>query len=134
MMNSYKSFFTKISHMLMAFLMLLSVSSCERDMDEEIISITPPELHVVVHNGTDRNARVEGATVKVYASEQDRAGELNLVAQAITDAKGEAVFGKDKFVKGVNYLTISIADVTLTAQTPYMLQNDGETLFWVSKN
>ncbi|TPE44043.1 hypothetical protein [Pontibacter mangrovi] len=133
-MNNYKNFLTRVGHALAALLMLVSVSSCERDMDMDIVSVTPPELHVIVYNGTDTNDRVEGATVKVYASEENRTAGTNAVAEAVTDASGEAVFPKEKFVKGINYLTVSIDDVTLTAQTPYMLQNDGETLFWVAKN
>lgn len=134
MMNNYKTFFTRICHTLAALLILFSVSSCERDMEMDIVSMTPPELHVVVHHGADRNDRIEGVTVKVYASAAERTEGVNLIAQVVTNAKGEAVFTKDKFVKGINYLAISRGDETVSAETPYLLQNDGQTLFWVAMN
>ena len=133
-MTNWKYFSARIRYTLMCLLLIIACSSCEREMDNEIISITPPELQVVVHQGTDKNARIEGATVQVYASEKDRTEDKNLVAVAVTNNKGEAVFPEKDFRKGVNYLKVSKDGVTVLAATSYLLQNDGKTLFWVSKN
>lgn len=133
-MTNWKYFSTKIKYTIICFLVVLSLGSCEREMDNEIISITPPELHVVVHQGADKNARIEGATVQLFASAEDREEGKNLVAAAVTNHNGEAIFPQNDFRKGINFLAVSKDGATVLAATPYLLQNDGKTLFWVSKN
>ncbi|MDX5418473.1 MAG: hypothetical protein LPK09_04595 [Hymenobacteraceae bacterium] len=133
-MTNWKYIAKRIKYTVICFFAILSLAGCERDMDNEIVSVTPPELHVVTHAGADKAQRIEGATVQVYASAADRTEGKNLVAVAMTNNKGEAVFAKNDFLKGVNYLSVSKNGTTVVAETPYLLQNDGKTLFWVSLN
>ncbi|HEY1007018.1 MAG TPA: hypothetical protein VGD92_07550 [Sphingobacteriaceae bacterium] len=131
-MSIVRSICIKSPRLLVLLFAMLAFSSCEREMTNEIISTTPPELQVVVHQGADKTVRVEGATVQLYASEADRGAGTNIVSSAVTNSKGEAIFTQDKFRKGVMYVRVSKAAVTVDAATPYLLQNDGKTMFWVS--
>jgi hypothetical protein len=132
-MYNLRIFSIKTSHTILLFLIALLFGSCEREMTTEIISTTPPELHVIVHKGADKTIRVEGATVKLFATAEDRTGDKNLISSAVTNSSGEAIFTQDKFRKGTLYLSATKDAVTILATTPYLLQNDGITLFWVSQ-
>lgn len=125
-------YISKLPQFILLLLAVFVFSSCEREMTNEIISTTPPELHVVVHLGADKTARVEGVSVKLYASAADRTANTNVIATAMTNNKGEAIFTQDKFRKGVMYISAAKDATTVTAATPYLLQNDGKTTFWVS--
>lgn len=107
------------------------LSSCERDMVNEIISVTLPELHVIVHQGTDKAKRVAGASVRLYATDADRTANTNSISTAVTNDKGEAIFAEKDFKKGELFIRVSKDAVTVNAKTPYLLQNDGKTIFWV---
>lgn len=107
-------------------------SSCEREMTNEIISITPPELHVIVHQGTDKANRVAGATVTLYATDADRTANTNSISTAVTNDKGEAIYTEKDFKKGELFIRVSKDAATVNAKTPYLLQNDGKTVFWVA--
>ena len=122
----------KFPQFILLLLALFIFSSCEREMTNEIISTTPPELHVLVYKGADKTARVEGVSVKLYASAADRTANANVIATVITNNKGEAIFTQDKFRKGVMYISASKDATTVAAETPYLLQNDGKTTFGVS--
>lgn len=111
----------------------LLLGSCKREMITDIISTTSPELHVIVHKGPDKTIRVADATIKLYATASDRAAGTNLISSALTNSAGEAVFTQDKFRKGTLYVSATKDAVTVLATTPYLLQNDGKTLFWVSQ-
>lgn len=115
-------------------LMGLIFSSCERKMVNEILSETPPELSVVVYSGTDRNVRVTGAIVTIYATEADRTNGLNPISSSNTNAAGEANFAKANFRQGINYVKVTKDAKSALGATPYMLQNDGKTIFWVALN
>jgi hypothetical protein len=118
--------------LLLLFYLGVLFSSCEREMINEIISITPPELHVIVHQGTDKTIRVAGATVTLYATDADRTANTNSISTSVTNGKGEAIFTEKDFKKGELFIMVSKDATTVNAKTPYLLQNDGKTVFWVA--
>ena len=132
-MYNLKLFSITIKQSILLLCCVLFFGSCEREMTTEIISTTPPELHVIVHKGADKTVRVEGATVKLYATAEDRTADKNLISSAVTNSAGEAIFTQDKFRKGTLFLSATKDTVTILATTPYLLQNDGITFFWVSQ-
>lgn len=127
-----------ISKKFKCFVVLLLIasvfSSCEREMVDEIVSETPPELSVVVYTGTDMNTRVAAATVTLYATEEDRTSGQNPISSATTNTAGEANFAKANFRQGINYVSVTKDAKSALGATPYMLQNDGKTIFWVALN
>lgn len=125
--------FIKFNHVIVLVLITLFFSRCKREMNNEIISTTPPELHVIVYQGADKTVRVAAATVKLYASAEDRTADKNMISTAVTNTTGEAIFAEKDFRKGTLYLSVTKDGTTVVATTPYLLQNDGKTLFWVSK-
>lgn len=131
-MYNLNLFSIKLNHTILLLFMAFLFGSCEREMTSEIISTTPPELHVIVYKGADKTVRLEGATVKLYATAADRTADQNLISSAVSNSAGEAVFTQDKFSKGTLYVSVTKDAVTVLATTPYLLQNDGKTLFWVS--
>ena len=132
-MYNLKLFSIKLNHRIVLLFMAVMFASCEREMTNEIISTTPPELHVIVHQGADKAVRVAGATVKLYATAEDRTADINVIASGVTNEKGEAIFMEKDFRKGTLYVAVTKDGTTALATTPYLLQNDGKTVFWVSK-
>jgi len=133
-MYKFKAISIKFNPIMILLFALLIFSGCKREMVNEIISETPPELSVIVYKGADKNVRISGASVKLYASEADRTNDQNLIFGTTTNDSGEAVFSKDNFRKGVLYVKVTKDAATVLAVTPYLLQNDGKTLFWVAQN
>lgn len=131
-MNRAISIIKKYNHIAMLLLMVITFASCDREMENEIISVTPPELSVIVYNGTSNSDRAAGAVVRLYLSESDRAADIKMISTATTGANGEAIFTKDNFRKGILYLKVTKGAATVLAATPYLLQNDGKTLVWVA--
>lgn len=132
MNNNLKIFPMKFNCLLIMAVFTFLFSSCDRDMVEDVISITPPELHVIVHSGADKTVRVTGAEVKLYASVADRTAKQNVISTVITNSTGEAIFAEKDFRKGILYVSVTKNATTVVAATPYLLQNDGKTIFWVS--
>ncbi len=101
-------------------------SGCERDLEFETISLTEPALEVQVEGvaeGTN-HPKIEGATVEVLNS----AGQS--LAVATTNANGRVLFTKEQLnEKGI--FTVRAQKDALSGEgiTPYMLLNDGVTLF-----
>lgn len=133
-MYNLKIISIKFRPVIVLLVMLMGLSGCERKMVDEIISETPPELSVIVYKGTDKNVRVNAASVQLFASEADRTANQNVIATQSTNATGEAIFSKDKFRKGIMYVKVTKDASTILAATPYLLQNDGKTFFWVAQN
>lgn len=131
-MNKIKSIIQKYNHIGVLLLIMVTFFSCDRRMENEIISITPPELSVIVYTGTNNADRASGAVVKLYATEADRTADVRMISTATTGSTGEAVFTKDNFRKGVLYLKITKGTSTALVTSPYLLQNDGKTLIWVA--
>lgn len=132
-MYNLKHFSINIQYRIILLFMAVLFAGCEREMTSDIISTTPPELHIIVHQGADKAARVAGATVKLYASAEDRTADINVISSSVTNDKGEAIFEEADFRKGILYVAVSKDGTTALATTPYLLQNDGKTIFWVSK-
>lgn len=124
----------KHNPILLLLLAVLFFGSCKREMINEIISETPPELSVIVYQGVDKNARVPGATVELFASEADRTAEQNMISSVVTDTKGEALFKKESFTKGELFVKVTKDGSATLATTPYLLQNDGKTIVWIAQN
>lgn len=131
-MNFMKYFPVTLKQLLLILFAGVSFISCEREMVNEIVSVTPPELHVIVYQGTDKANRLEGATVSLYASDADRTANTNAISSTVTNNKGEAIFAEKDFRKGELFVKVAKAATVALAKTPYLLQNDGKTVFWVA--
>src|SRR5687767_6733139 len=105
-MYNLKLFSTRLNYSLILFFMAFLFAGCEREMTNEIISVTPPELHVIVHQGADKTVRLEGATVKLFATAADRTADANVIASSVTNNKGEAIFLEKDFRKGTLYVSV----------------------------
>ncbi len=110
---------------------ILFFASCERDIVFEVISETPPELHVIVKDA-DAN-KVSGAIVTVYKSADDRDNSSGQLASVTTNGDGKAVFTEDNLKEpGIFYLRVESNNLTALESTPYLLLNDGHTYFNVT--
>ncbi|WP_353125404.1 hypothetical protein [Parapedobacter pyrenivorans] len=100
--------------------------ACERDLAFETLSITAPALEVQIEGvaqGTEY-PKIDGATVEVLNS----AGQS--LATATTDAKGRVLFtGEQLKEKGVFTVIAQKDALSGEGTTPYLLLNDGVTLF-----
>ncbi len=104
----------------------LFFASCERDLVFETISVTPPELHVMVWN-VDGNA-VNGAIVSVFKSMDDLNAGTNQLASGTTNNEGKAVFTKEDLIDpGKFYVEATLNDLEASKETPFLLLNDGHT-------
>ena len=112
------------------FLFLVAASllsqACERDLAFETISITDPGLEVQVEGiaeGTNY-PKIEGAMVEVLNS----AGQS--LATATTNANGRVLFTQEQ-LKEKGVFTVKAQKDALSGEgtTPYLLLNDGVTLF-----
>jgi hypothetical protein len=100
--------------------------SCDREIEFPTTSVTDPALEVQVEGPLTNNAypKIEGATVSLYSSDN------TLLATGTTDSDGHVTFTKDQLKeKGVFTVTATKGALTNTATTPYLLLNDGVTLF-----
>jgi len=101
-------------------------TSCERELEFETISVTEPALEVQVEGPAEGTTypKIEGATVEVLNS----AGQS--LATATTDAKGRVLFTKAQ-LKEKGTFTVKAQKENLAGEgtTPYLLLNDGVTLF-----
>lgn len=100
--------------------------SCNRDIEFPTINVTPPSLQVQVEGPLTNNAypKIEGATVTLYS------GDNTLLATGTTDSQGHVTFTKEQMKeKGVFTVTATKGALSKTANTPYLLLNDGVTLF-----
>ncbi len=130
--QNIKSSSTKIIKNLSLIFLSVFFISCDREVDEEIISVTPPELHVIVYLGEDDSARITGSEVILYNTEEDRTNGINEISRALTDSNGVAIFAENDFKRGVLYISASKESVIGQSTTPYLLQNDGKTYVWIS--
>ncbi len=110
--------------------MILGVltSACDRDLEFETISVTGPALEVQVEGAAVNGSypKIEGATVTLSNS----AGQS--LATATTNAAGRVIFTKEQ-LKEKGTFTVTAQKEALAGQgtTPYLLLNDGVTLFVV---
>lgn len=113
---------------LLAIFAILTIltTSCERDLDFETISVTEPALEVQVEGPAQGTTypKIEGATVEVLNS----AGQS--LATATTGANGRVLFTKEQ-LKEKGTFTVRAEKESMAGEgtTPYLLLNDGVTLF-----
>lgn len=110
------------------FILGIITTSCDRNIDFPTISVTDPALQVQVEGPMVNNTypKISGATVNLYSSDNA------LLATKTTDASGQVTFTKTELKeKGIFTVTVSKDALTKTANTPYMLLNDGVTLLIV---
>lgn len=103
-------------------------SACDREYEEDIISTTPPELHIVVTNSDGTAA--SGATINIYKSVEDFNNQNSAFLTKNTDGEGLAVVtGEELGNPGVYYVVAEKDGNSLGKETPYLLLNDGQTRF-----
>lgn len=107
----------------------LMVSSCDRDLEFDTISVTEPALEVQVE-GTATGTihpKIENATVELYNSEAEK------LATATTNANGRIVFTKGQLAEKGTFTVKAYKDgLSGEATTPYILLNDGVTFVIVT--
>ncbi len=113
---------------LFAILALLAsiTTSCERQLEFETISITDPALEVQVEGAAQGNTypKIEGAVVEVL----DSNGQS--LATGTTNASGRVVFTQATLGKKGTFTVRAQKDGLVgEGTTPYLLLNDGVTLF-----
>ena len=69
--------------------MAIVFQACEREIEYDIISVTPPELHVFVENVNGE--RVANASVSIYDSEEDMVAGTGAIVTKTTDQNGLAI-------------------------------------------
>jgi 5-hydroxyisourate hydrolase-like protein (transthyretin family) len=118
----------------MSMLLAFALFSCEREFENDIVSTTPPELHVITQNAD--GDPVEGADVTLYTSEEDYNNETNALATQTTNAEGKAVFTESELTDpGVYYVRAvdgALNNSGSETATPYLLLNDGHTYFYTT--
>lgn len=110
------------------FILGLITTSCDRNIEFSAISVTDPALEVQVEGPMVNNAypKISGATVNLLSSNN------TLLSTKMTDSNGHVTFSKTELKeKGIFTITVSKDALSKTANTPYMLLNDGVTLFTV---
>lgn len=103
--------------------------SCDRDLEFDTISVTPPALEVQVEGPAVNNTypKISGATVELFNSNNQS------LATATTNSDGKVVFTKEQLKeKGVFRVTASKDGKVAEATTTYLLLNDGVTLLIIS--
>lgn len=124
-----------MKNILYIFLLTIFVSTgCERVFENEVESVTPPELHVFVKN--NEGIFVEGVQVMLFQTQDDYTNKTNSLASKTTDSEGKAVFTETELSEpGMFYVHAEKDGVTnsaSTVQTKYLLLNDGHTFFYTS--
>lgn len=105
--------------------------SCERELETDIVSTTPPALLVNVKD--EANVAVAGAEVKLYNEEEAWNAEGAPVDTRETDASGRVEFPKEVLQNpGVFYLVTSKDALKVKSKTPFLILNDGKTHFNVT--
>ena len=102
--------------------------ACEREIEYDIISITPPELHVFVENVNGE--RVANASVSIYDSEEDMVADTGAIVTKTTDQNGLAITtGEELGQTGIFYVSAQGGALAGSGATPFLLLNDGQTRF-----
>lgn len=113
--------------------LMMALAACTKNGAEpDVISVTPPEFHVVVVADDNNTQKVPEATVFVYKSEEDMNNETNVFLTKQTDSKGEAAFTKDEIKdKGVYFVKASKDAMAGSKASQYLLLNDGINYLFV---
>jgi len=115
-------------------ILLFTFAGCDREFENEVLDITPPELHVIVRDAN--GARVSAAQVRVFNSQENYENLSGEIATGTTDSNGLVVFSKQDLVNpGIFYVDArkeSLSNVETTFRTRYLLLNDGQTHFFTT--
>lgn len=115
-------------------MLLFVFSACERELENDILTETPPELHVIVRDSD--NNRVDGVQVKLFNNSENFESLSGAIASKTTGSDGKAIFTEqDLGSPGIFFIDARKGDMTnaaSTTQTPYILLNDGQTYFYTT--
>jgi hypothetical protein len=138
----------KIINSIVLFSMtLVLLTSCDRDVDFETISVTPPSLNVIVYVGGNQTARSANATVVIskinpadgtvmtpsnFTKTTDAAGSVKLTNAELLQIFPEPAAGQPR--GGKLHFSAKSADnlKTGTLTSTYINMTDGETWQWVN--
>jgi hypothetical protein len=115
-------------------ILLFTFAACDREFENEVLDITPPELHVIVRDAN--GARVSAAQVRVYNSQASFESLSGEIATGTTDGNGLVVFTKQDLVNpGIFFVDArkdGLSNTATTFRTRYLLLNDGQTHFFTT--
>ena len=118
---------------ILTFLTALLLLACDRTIEEEIISITPPELHVIVSN--EKKEKLEGVSISIYRSREDYENRQNELSSKRTDEQGKSKFTKEELQQAGSFCVRAekgqLTNEEGSVETPYLLLNDGHTCFFI---
>lgn len=104
------------------------LTACDRDLETEIVSKTPPALQVNVKDAAGQP--FPSATVRLYSDEATWTSEGAAKATKQTGADGSLVFTQEELANpGYYYLITTSGSLKVKSKTPYLLLNDGVTHF-----
>ena len=106
----------------------LSLLACDREIEQDILSVNPPELHVYVED--EGGSSVANATVSIYDTKEDLNNGTNPMITKTADGEGRMIAtGEELGDPGIYYLRAESGPLSGTGATPYLLLNDGHTRF-----
>lgn len=128
-------------------LTLVLLPSCDRDMEFETISVTPPSLNVVVYtNGVEAQRSVDATVVISKVNPSDGSTITPSYFTKKTDATGSVKLTNAELLQifpepsgdqprgGQLFFSVTSADNTKTGtlKSTYINMTDGETWQWVN--
>ncbi len=129
--------YSRMKKIILITLFTCFLTSCDRDMEFDVISVTEPSLTVVAETRTGSGTtttytKINGAEIKLYNNQADFNANAAPFKQKTTGPDGKAPFTKADLVqKGIFYVRAASGTLTGTGTTPYMLLNDGETVLHI---
>lgn len=106
----------------------LFLVSCDRELEADVVSKTPPALKVMVKDAAAQP--FANATVQLYADEAAWTSEGAAVTTRQTGADGSVLFSQEELRNpGFFYLITTSGSLKVKSKTPYLILNDGVTYF-----
>lgn len=136
-----------INSIILFSLTLVLLSSCDRDVEFDTISVTPPSLNVIVYTGGNQTQRSANATVVIskvnpadgstmtpsyFTKTSDASGSVKLSNAELLQIFPEPAAGQPR--GGQLFFSVTSADNTQsgTLKSAYINMTDGETWQWVN--
>ena len=136
-----------ISSTILFLLTVVLLSSCDRDIEFETISVTPPSLNVIVYANGDQAQRSANATVVIskinpadgsvmtpssFTKTTDATGSVKITNAELLQIFPEPTAGQPR--GGKLYFSASSSDnlKSGTLTSAYINMTDGETWQWVN--
>ncbi|PRZ26055.1 hypothetical protein [Flavobacterium granuli] len=136
-----------INSIVLFFMTLVLLTSCDRDVDFETISVTPPSVNVIVYVGGNQNVRSTNATVVIskinpadgtvmtpssFTKQSDATGSVKLTNAELLQIFPEPAAGQPR--GGKLHFSAKSADnlKSGTLTSTYINMTDGETWQWVN--